>query len=157
MKGLVSFAFTAAAFGLVFLKKRSWALITEPRKRDVPQFPSTLLQFLAADSAVWLHANRRRCEAVEYNWLRLHREQEHGGFTRCVVTNGGDFYVYFRDQFRLFDRKGRLLSANYRIWRFELQRMCRRLVTRTRCRFLCRKHVDPYLIPELRDVVLSYI
>lgn len=75
---------------------------------------------------------------------------------------------------RIFTRHGRLKYADYveatgaglvtlSVCRFALQRMCRRLVQRTRLRIQCRKEAralrvfgDPYLPPDLLNIAVAY-
>ncbi len=72
-------------------------------------------------------------------------------------ANGRDGYI--------FDLKGRLIktahigyfpAASRYCSRFALQRMCHRLVQRTRRRIQCRQGLDPYLIPELVNIATAY-
>lgn len=65
-----------------------------------------------------------------------------------------------------FDHKGRFLNTGR--WepfmdnkarhcsRFALQRMCHRLVQRTRRRIQCRRDLEPYLIPDLVHIITAY-
>lgn len=156
-RGLFSFVCSVLTItGLAFANKGHPC--REPDESVPLQFPSTMLQCLPAEVAVWLHANRRRCTRVNNHWWRVetHPYRYPEPYIRLLVNRTG-FGIWFRNQCRIFDRRGRLRNANYFTERFVLQRMCRRLVTRTRRRLLCRKHIDSYLIPELRDIVASYV
>ena len=122
--------------------------------RPIPQIPSSLLQFLPAALAVRLHAARRfgRWYYGSYTihsppyCLHFHRD------LRCC-------WVFYRrnTNWLVFDKRGRILRTNNLPIRFALQRMCRRLVMRTRCRIQCRLDLDRYLVPDLVNITASYI
>lgn len=122
--------------------------------RPIPQIPSSLLQFLTPSLAVRFHAARRfgrwyygsyTIQSPPY-CLHFHRNLRYG-------------WVFYRrnTNWLVFDKRGRILRTNNLPIRFALQRMCHRLVMRTRCRIQCRLDLDRYLVPDLVNITASYI
>lgn len=132
-----------------------------------------IVAMLPDEIAIGLHARRRtatRDDRDGYVTLfsnptpRLHYARlayvpwENAYSCRWVSSTGTDVHS--------FDHKGRFMNTGR--WepfmdnkarhcsRFALQRMCRRLLQRTRRRIRCRRDLEPYLIPDLVNIVTAY-
>lgn len=130
-----------------------------------------IVAMLPDEVAIAFHAERRKATRDHYGGIQIHCVTFRLGYQArllwwrklnmhyCVwnSANGCDSCK--------FDRKGRLTETGHRgnfpgesrhCRRFALQRMCRRLVQRTRLRIQCRRHLEPYLIPDLVNIVTAY-
>lgn len=147
--------FVGIVLGIVAISTYYWQARIDP-DWNKPQIPSALLQSLTASLAVRFHAARRFGR-----WCN-------GSFSifsppYCLhLTHTGRWWVCSTgssgySSSKIFDSRGRILGSGAKPIRFALQRMCRRLVVRTRRRIECRVHLDPYLIPDLVHITASYI
>lgn len=130
-----------------------------------------ILSMLPDAVAIAIHANRRTamrgyggfvfvyCNPTpRVHYARLRYDPYEHTYSCLWVTSNGTYD-------RGFNHKGRFTQTGH--WepfthkvrhcgRFTLQRMCRRLVQRTRRRIQCRIHLQPYLIPDLVNIVTAY-